>query len=48
LAHTSVEHEDPDTAAELAAVGNEELAELGVGHPTRFAGWVAQVAAPGR
>jgi uncharacterized protein len=39
-----VEHEDPDTAAELAAVGNEELAELVAAHPTRFAGWVAQVA----
>jgi uncharacterized protein len=44
MAHTSVEHEDPDTAAELAAVGNEELAELAAAHPTRFAGWVAQVA----
>jgi uncharacterized protein len=44
MAHTSVEHEEPDTAAELAGVGNEELAELVAAHPTRFAGWVAQVA----
>ena len=44
MAHTSVEHEDPDTAAELAAVGNEELADLVAAHPTRFAGWVAQIA----
>jgi predicted TIM-barrel fold metal-dependent hydrolase len=44
MAHTSVEHEEPDTAAELARVGNEELAELAAAHPTRFAGWVAQIA----
>jgi uncharacterized protein len=44
MAHTSVEHEEPDVAAELAALGNEELAELAAAHPTRFAGWVAQVA----
>jgi predicted TIM-barrel fold metal-dependent hydrolase len=44
MAHTSVEHEGPDVAAELAAVGNEEMAELAAAHPTRFAGWVAQVA----
>jgi uncharacterized protein len=44
MAHTSVEHEEPDTAAELAALGNEEMAELVAAHPERFAGWVAQVA----
>jgi predicted TIM-barrel fold metal-dependent hydrolase len=44
MAHTSVEHEEPDTAAELARVGNEELADLVAAHPDRFAGWVAQVA----
>jgi uncharacterized protein len=44
MAHTSVEHEEPDVAAELAALGNEELAELTAAHPSRFAGWVAQVA----
>jgi uncharacterized protein len=44
MAHTSVEHEEPDVAAELAALANEELAELAAAHPTRFAGWVAQVA----
>jgi uncharacterized protein len=44
MAHTSAEHEESDTAAELAGVGNEELAELVAEHPNRFAGWVAQVA----
>jgi aminocarboxymuconate-semialdehyde decarboxylase len=44
MAHTSAEHEEPDTAADLARVGNEELAELATAHPDRFAGWVAQVA----
>lgn len=44
MGHTSAEHEEPDTAAELASVGNEELAELVAAHPSRFAGWVAQVA----
>jgi predicted TIM-barrel fold metal-dependent hydrolase len=44
MAHTSAEHEEAGTAAELAAMGNEELAELVAAHPTRFAGWVAQVA----
>jgi uncharacterized protein len=44
MAHTSVEHEDPEVAAELARVGNEELAALMESHPDRFAGWVAQVA----
>jgi aminocarboxymuconate-semialdehyde decarboxylase len=44
MAHTSVEHEEPDTAAALAALANEELAELVQSHPTRFTGWVAQVA----
>jgi aminocarboxymuconate-semialdehyde decarboxylase len=44
MAHTSVEHEEPETAARLARTGNEELAELVADHPDRFAGWVAQVA----
>jgi uncharacterized protein len=44
MAHTSVEHEEPEVAADLARVGNEELAALVDGHPDRFAGWVAQVA----
>jgi uncharacterized protein len=44
MAHTSVEHEEPEVAADLARVGNEELAALVEGHPDRFAGWVAQVA----
>jgi predicted TIM-barrel fold metal-dependent hydrolase len=44
MAHTSVEHEPPDVAAELARVGNEELAALVAEHPDRFAGWVAQTA----
>lgn len=44
MAHTSVEHERPDVARELARVGNEELAALVAEHPDRFAGWVAQPA----
>lgn len=44
MAHTSAEHEPPDVARDLAAIGNEELAELAGAHPDRFAGWVAQVA----
>jgi predicted TIM-barrel fold metal-dependent hydrolase len=44
MAHTSVEHEEPETAAALARVGNEELAAVVGEHPDRFAGWVAQVA----
>jgi predicted TIM-barrel fold metal-dependent hydrolase len=43
MGHTSVEHEEPATAAPLAAIGNEELAGLVSEHPDRFAGWVAQV-----
>lgn len=44
MAHTSVEHEAPDVALDLARIGNEELAELVAAHPDRFAGWVAQPA----
>jgi aminocarboxymuconate-semialdehyde decarboxylase len=44
MAHTSVEHEPPDVARELARIGNEELAELVADNPDRFAGWVAQAA----
>jgi predicted TIM-barrel fold metal-dependent hydrolase len=44
MAHTSVEHEAPAVAAELARVGNRELARLAGDHPQRFAGWVAQAA----
>jgi predicted TIM-barrel fold metal-dependent hydrolase len=44
MAHTSVEHEPPDVARELARVGNEELAGLVAAHSDRFAGWVAQAA----
>lgn len=44
MAHTSVEHEAPDVALDLARIGNEELAELVATHPDRFAGWVAQPA----
>jgi len=44
MGHTSVEHEEPETAAELARVGNEDLAELVASTPDRFAGWVAQAA----
>jgi predicted TIM-barrel fold metal-dependent hydrolase len=44
MAHTSVEHEEPETAAALARVGNEDLAGLVAAHPDRFAGWVAQAA----
>ena len=44
MAHTSVEHEAPETATELARIGNEELGELVAAHPDRFAGWVAQTA----
>src|SRR5437763_10327902 len=42
MAHTSVEHEQPDVARELARIGNDELAEVVAAHPERFAGWVAQ------
>jgi uncharacterized protein len=44
MAHTSVEHEAPDVARELARMGNEELAGLVASHPDRFVGWVAQAA----
>jgi aminocarboxymuconate-semialdehyde decarboxylase len=44
MAHTSVEHEEPEVARELAAIGNEDLAGLVASHPDRFAGWVAQTA----
>lgn len=44
MAHTSAEHEAPEVARDLAAIGNEELAAAVAGHPDRFAGWVAQVA----
>lgn len=44
MAHTSVEHEPPEIARELAATGNEELAALVEQHPDRFVGWVAQAA----
>lgn len=44
MAHTSVEHEAPDVARELAATGNEELAAHVEAHPDRFVGWVAQAA----
>lgn len=44
MAHTSVEHEEPEVASDLARLGNEELAALVEDHPDRFAGWVAQVA----
>ena len=44
MAHTSVEHEPPDVARDLARVGNEELAGMVAAHPDRFAGWVAQAA----
>jgi uncharacterized protein len=44
MAHTSVEHERPAVARELARVGNEELGSLVASHPNRFAGWVAQAA----
>jgi predicted TIM-barrel fold metal-dependent hydrolase len=44
MAHTSVEHEAPGTAAELAQVGNQELAGRVAAHPQRFTGWVAQTA----
>lgn len=44
MAHTSVEHEAPDVALDLARTGNEELAGLVTAHPDRFAGWVAQPA----
>jgi predicted TIM-barrel fold metal-dependent hydrolase len=44
MAHTSVEHEAPDVALELARIGNEELAGLVAAHSERFVGWVAQPA----
>ena len=44
MAHTSVEHEPPEVARDLARVGNEEVAALVDTHPDRFAGWVAQAA----
>jgi uncharacterized protein len=44
MGHTQTEHEDGDTAAELAKVGNEELAAHVDQYPERLFGWVAQVA----
>jgi uncharacterized protein len=44
MAHTSAEHEDADTAIDLARIGNEDLAGLVADHPDRFVGWVAQTA----
>jgi predicted TIM-barrel fold metal-dependent hydrolase len=44
MAHTSVEHEAPAVARDIARTGNEELAGLVAAHPHRFAGWVAQAA----
>jgi aminocarboxymuconate-semialdehyde decarboxylase len=44
MAHTSVEHEDAETAGDLARIGNEELRDLVAAHPDRFAGWAAQTA----
>jgi len=44
MGHTSAEHEAPETALELASIGNEELAQTASAHPERFAGWVAQSA----
>jgi uncharacterized protein len=44
MGHTSMEHEERETAAALAAIGNEELEQTVADHPDRFAGWVAQVA----
>ena len=44
MAHTSVEHEPPEVARDLARLGNEELAAVAKAHPDRFAGWVAQAA----
>jgi uncharacterized protein len=44
MGHTQAEHEDGDTAAELAKVGNEELAAHVDQYPERLFGWVAQVA----
>jgi uncharacterized protein len=44
MAHTSVEHEPPEVARDLARIGNEELAGHVAAHPDRFAGWVAQAA----
>jgi predicted TIM-barrel fold metal-dependent hydrolase len=44
MGHTQAEHGDPEQAAELASIGNEELAQLVGEHPDRFFGWAAQVA----
>jgi aminocarboxymuconate-semialdehyde decarboxylase len=44
MAHTSVEHESPGVARDLARTANEELSSLVGEHPDRFAGWVAQAA----
>jgi uncharacterized protein len=44
MGHTQAEHEDGDTAAELAKVGNGELAAHVDQYPERLFGWVAQVA----
>jgi uncharacterized protein len=44
MAHTSAEHEEPATALDLAATGNEELRDLVAAHPDRFVGWAAQTA----
>lgn len=44
MGHFSVEQEGPETARDLARVGNEELSSLAAAHPDRFVGWVAQTA----
>jgi uncharacterized protein len=44
MGHTQAEHEDGDTAADLAKIGKEELAAHVDQYPERFIGWVAQVA----
>lgn len=44
MAHTSAEHEPPEVARELAAIGNEELPALVAQYPDRFVGWAAQTA----
>lgn len=44
MAHTSVEGEPPEVAAEVASLANDELAETVGAHRDRFAGWVAQIA----
>jgi predicted TIM-barrel fold metal-dependent hydrolase len=44
MGHTSVEHEAPEIARDLARIGNEELSEVVSAQPERFSGWVAQTA----